>query len=122
MAWAGRRFWTFAGIGLASGFFSALFGVGGGTVIVPLLILLAAFTASEATGTSLAAIGLTALFGMAAFGALGEVDWDSAALVGFPAMVGTLVGTRLQRRIPARSLTLLFSAILFAIAIRLFFE
>lgn len=122
MAWAGPRFWTFAGIGLASGFFSALFGVGGGTIIVPLLILLAAFTASEATATSLAAIVLTALFGMAAYGALGEVDWDSAALVGFPAMAGTFVGTWLQRRVPARSLTLSFSALLVAIAVRLFFE
>jgi uncharacterized protein len=122
VAWAGRRFWTFAGIGLASGFFSALFGVGGGTVVVPLLIVLAGFTAAEATATSLAAIGLTALFGMAAYGALGEVDWGAAALVGFPAMAGTFAGTWLQRRVAARSLTILFSAILAAVAVRLFFE
>jgi uncharacterized membrane protein YfcA len=122
VAWAGPRFWTFAGIGLASGFFSALFGVGGGTIVVPLLILLAGFSASEATATSLAAIVLTALFGVVAYGALGEIDWDSAALVGFPAMVGTFGGTWLQRRVPARSLSLLFSAILVAVAVRLFFE
>ncbi|MEO8289561.1 MAG: sulfite exporter TauE/SafE family protein [Gaiellaceae bacterium] len=122
MAWAGRRFWIFAGIGLASGFFSALFGVGGGTIVVPLLVILAGFTAVEATATSLAAIGLTALFGMAAYGALGEVAWSEAALVGFPAMAGTFAGTWLQRRVSSRRLALLFSLILVAVAVRLFFE
>jgi uncharacterized membrane protein YfcA len=122
VAWAGRPFWIFAGIGLLSGFFSALFGVGGGAIVVPLLVLLASFTAVEATATSLAAIGLTALFGMIAFGALGEVAWGDAALVGFPAMAGTFVGTWLQRRVSARRLSLLFSLILVVIAVRLVFE
>jgi uncharacterized protein len=122
VAWAGRGFRIFAGIGLLSGFFSALFGVGGGTIVVPLLVLLASFTAVEATATSLAAIGLTALFGMVAFGVLGEVDWSDAAIVGFPAMAGTFAGTALQRRVSARWLSLLFSLILVAVAVRLFFE
>ena len=51
-----------------------------------------------ATGTSLAAIGITALFGMAAFGLLGEVSWSDAALIGLPAMLGTFVGTGRSRR------------------------
>jgi uncharacterized membrane protein YfcA len=69
-------------IGVASGFFSALFGVGGGTIIVPLLVLLGGFAPMVATGTSLAAIGITALFGMVAFGVLGEVSWADAVVVG----------------------------------------
>jgi uncharacterized protein len=113
---------VFAGIGVAAGFFSALFGVGGGTVIVPLLILLAGFAAAEATATSLATIGLVAFLGMVAFGILGEVSWGYAALVGLPAMIGTLGGTWLQRRVSSRLLVGLFSIILFAIAIRLFVE
>jgi uncharacterized membrane protein YfcA len=113
---------VFAAIGVAAGFFSALFGVGGGTVIVPLLILLAGFAAAEATATSLAAIGLTAFFGMIAFGILGEVSWGYAALVGLPAMAGTLGGIWLQRRVSSRLLVGLFSVLLFAIAIRLFVE
>jgi uncharacterized membrane protein YfcA len=111
---------VFIGIGIAAGFFSALFGVGGGTVIVPLLILLAGFAAAEATATSLAAIGLTALFGMIVFGVLGEVSWGYAALVGLPAMAGTLVGTSLQQRVSSRLLVGLFSLLLFGIAARLF--
>jgi uncharacterized membrane protein YfcA len=117
-----RSIWVFAGIGIAAGFFSALFGVGGGTVIVPLLILLAGFTAAESAATSLAAIGLTALFGMIGFGILGEVDWRYAALVGFPAMAGTFVGTSLQQRVSSRLLVGLFSLLLFGIATRLFLE
>ena len=77
-------------IGLSAGFFSALFGVGGGVIVVPLLVLLLGYSTRWATGTSLAAIGLTSLFGMAAYGALGEVSWPDAALVGFPAMFGHL--------------------------------
>jgi uncharacterized membrane protein YfcA len=107
-------------IGLAAGFFSALFGVGGGTVVVPLLILVLGYSTRWATGTSLAAIGLTALFGMAAYGALGEVSWPDAALVGFPAVLGVLLGTWAQQRVPTRVLTLLLSLVLFAVAVRLF--
>jgi uncharacterized membrane protein YfcA len=108
-------------IGIAAGFFSALFGVGGGTIVVPLLVL-AGFAPLDATGTSLAAIGVTALFGMIAFGVLGEVSWVDAAIVGVPAMVGALAGIWLQQRVSSRLLTGFFSVFLLAIAVRLFFE
>jgi uncharacterized membrane protein YfcA len=107
-------------IGLAAGFFSALFGVGGGVVVVPLLILVLGYSTRWASGTSLAAIGLTALFGMTAYGVLGEVSWFDAALVGFPAVFGVLIGTWAQQRLPTRVLTLLLSALLVAVAVRLF--
>jgi uncharacterized protein len=110
---------TLVGIGLAGGFFSALFGVGGGIVVVPLLVLTAGLDAREATGTSLAVIGLTAVFGVAAFWALDKVRWPGAALVGLPAMVGTLAGTWAQQRISSRLVVLLFAAFLVAVAIRL---
>ncbi|HEX2112039.1 MAG TPA: sulfite exporter TauE/SafE family protein [Gaiellaceae bacterium] len=110
------------GIGLAGGFFSALFGVGGGIVVVPLLVLAAGLGAKEATGTSLAAIMVTATFGVIAFAALGEVKWQEAAIVGLPAMAGTLAGTALQQRVSSRLLTLLFAAFLLAVAVRLFLE
>jgi hypothetical protein len=113
---------VYTGIGVAAGFFSALFGVGGGTIVVPLLILLAGFAPIDATGTSLAAIGITALFGMIAFGVLGEVSWADAVVVGLPAMVGALAGIWLQQRVASRLLAGLFSAFLLAIAARLFFE
>jgi uncharacterized membrane protein YfcA len=114
--------WTFVAVGIAAGFFSALFGVGGGVIVVPLLVLLAGFGGRVATGTSLAAIGVTALFGVTAFGILGEVEWDDAVVVGLPATAGTLAGTWLQQRVSSRLLLLLFAVLLLAVAIRLFVE
>jgi uncharacterized protein len=109
-------------IGLAGGFLSALFGVGGGIVVVPLLIAVAGLDSKAATGTSLAAIGITAVFGAAGFAALGEIAWAEAALVGFPALAGTVAGTWAQQRISSRLLVLLFAAFIVAVAVRLFFE
>jgi uncharacterized protein len=114
--------WILVAIGLAAGFFSALFGVGGGVIVVPLLVLLAGFSGRVATGTSLAAIGLTALFGVIAFGLLGEVEWDDALVVGLPATAGAVAGTWLQQRVSSRMLTLLFAGLLLAVAVRLFVE
>ena len=67
------------GIGLVAGLFSALFGVGGGIVIVPLLIMLLGFDGRLATGTSLAAIGITALAGVVLYAFEGHVDVAHAA-------------------------------------------
>lgn len=106
-------------IGLAAGFFGALFGVGGGIVIVPLLILLAAYPERSAMATSLAAIGLIAAEGVIFFAAHGKIDPGHAALVGVPATLGVLVGTSLQQRLATRTLTLAFAALLVAIAVRL---
>ena len=120
MPTAARSPLVLVGIGVAGGLFSAVFGVGGGLVIVPLLILLAGFAGHEATGTSLAVIALTALFGAVGFSALGEVDWGHAVLVGLPAMAGTLFAVWLQQRLSARALVLLFALFLVVMAVILF--
>ena len=104
-------------IGLVAGTFSSLFGVGGGIVIVPLLILLAAFGTREATATSLGAIVITALAGVTLYAVRGKVDVPYAMLVGLPAMGGALIGTAAQKRISGRALTLAFSALLAAIGV-----
>ena len=109
-------------IGLVAGFFSALFGVGGGIVIVPLLLLLCAWDARQATATSLAAIGVTELSGVAAYWFHGEVRPGYAALVGLPAAVGALGGTALQQRIHVRTVELLFAAFILGIAVWLFLK
>jgi uncharacterized membrane protein YfcA len=104
-------------IGLVAGLFSALFGVGGGIVIVPLLILLAGFGGRLATGTSLAAIGITALAGTILYAFEGHVHVAHAALVGIPATVGAVLGAALQQRVSARALSLAFAALLASIAV-----
>ena len=107
-------------IGLVAGFFSALFGVGGGVVIVPLLLLLCAWEARAATATSLAAIGITAVSGVIAYALHGDVRVGYAALVGIPAAVSVAGATALQQRVHTRLLELLFAAFLLGVAIWLF--
>jgi uncharacterized membrane protein YfcA len=107
-------------IGAVAGFFSALFGVGGGIIIVPLLLLLCRWDTRHAAATSLAAIGVTALSGVVTYAAHGDVDVKYAALVGVPAAVGAVGGSTLQQRLRTRTIELLFAALLVAIAVWLF--
>lgn len=106
-------------VGCAAGAFSGLFGVGGGTVVVPLLILWFGYGEREATGTSLAAIAVIAALAAAGHGVYGNVDVLEAAVVGAPALAGVLAGARLQQRLPERAISLLFSILLVAIALEL---
>jgi uncharacterized membrane protein YfcA len=103
-------------IGVTAGFFSALFGVGGGILIVPLLILFLAYRERAAMATSLAAIGLTALAGAVTYAFHGQLEPAAAALVGLPAALGATAGTALQQRIRGRALSLGFAAFLVVVA------
>jgi uncharacterized membrane protein YfcA len=105
------------GIGLVAGFFSALFGVGGGIIVVPLLILFARFPARAAMATSLAAIGLIALAGSVSYALHGNVHLGYALLLGLPAAFGAIAGTALQQRLATRALTFGFAVLLAAIGI-----
>ena len=107
------------GIGVVSGFFGALFGVGGGILIVPLLVLVLAFDQRRASATSLAAIIISAIVGAATYALHGEVKPGAAALVGIPAVAGVLIGTALQQRIPVQRLTIGFAVVLAAVGTRL---
>jgi uncharacterized protein len=108
-----------ATIGTLAGLFSGLFGVGGGSVIVPLLVLWLGYGERGATATSLAAIVFIAAFAAAVQGLYGNVDLLDAVLVGMPAVGGVLIGTWLQQRLQARSISLLFAAVLIASAVEL---
>ncbi|HEX2467208.1 MAG TPA: sulfite exporter TauE/SafE family protein [Solirubrobacterales bacterium] len=113
------RLLKLAVIGTAAGAFSGLFGVGGGTVIVPLLIFWLAYGEREATGTSLAAIIVIALLAAAGQGLYGNVDPAEAALIAVPALAGVVLGTGIQQRLPERAVSLLFALLLIVIAIEL---
>jgi len=105
-------------IGLVAGVFSALFGLGGGIIIVPLLVLVG-LSGRAAAGTSLAAISVTAAAGTVAYGLHGDVKPGAAALIGIPAMFGVIGGVALQQRLAGRTLTLGFALLLTAVGIRL---
>jgi uncharacterized membrane protein YfcA len=106
-------------IGLAAGFFSALFGVGGGIIVVPLLLVFQRWRQRPAMATSLAAIGIIALAGTISYGLHGELKPGAAAIVGLPAAAGAVAGTALQQRLANRTLSVLFVLLLAGIGVKL---
>jgi hypothetical protein len=112
--------WKLAAIGTLAGVFSGLFGVGGGTIIVPLLIFWFAYGERLATGTSLAAIIVIGLLGAVAQGGIyGNVHVGIGLLLAIPAVVGVVLGTAIQQRIPQRAVSYLFALLLVAMAVEL---
>ena len=106
------RFLRLGAIATAAGAFSALFGVGGGTIIVPLLLLWMGYEEREATGTSLGAIVLIGVLAAAIHGGYGNVDLLKGMLVGVPAVGGVIAGTALQQRVPQRGIAAGFALLL----------
>ncbi len=105
-------------VGAAAGLLSALFGVGGGTVIVPSLIA-RGWQAHRATATSLAAIGATAVFGTLRYAYDDLVIWRDAALIGLPAVVGVVFGTSIAKRVRGPHLQMAFAGVMLIVAARL---
>jgi uncharacterized membrane protein YfcA len=114
-----RRTLKLAAIGTAGGLFSGLFGVGGGAVIVPLLLLWLAYEERAAAATSLGAIVVIAGFAVVAQAFYGNVDVADGLLVGVPAVGGVLLGTWAQQRVPADAISLGFAVLLVVAAVRL---
>src|ERR1700754_4791892 len=109
-----------AAIGPAAGAFSGLFGVGGGTVIVPLLIFWFGFGERLATGTSPPALVIVRPLGALAQGGIyGNVHVVTGLLLAIPAVLGVVLGTAIQQRIPQRAVSYLFAVLLVAVAVDL---
>jgi uncharacterized protein len=109
-------------VGAAAGGLSGLFGVGGGILIVPGLVLIGGMGQRQAHATSLAAIVPIAVAGAIGYALEGAVDWPAAALLVLGAAAGTVAGTHLLGRISPRGLRILFAAFLLAAAAALPFE
>lgn len=108
-----------AGVGLLAGGLSGLFGVGGGILIVPGLVLILGMGQRMAHGTSLAAILPIAVSGVTAYALEGAVDWPAAALIVAGSAGGAVLGTYALRRLSQELLRLLFGVFLLLTAARL---
>jgi uncharacterized membrane protein YfcA len=111
---------TCVGIGLLAGLMSGLFGVGGGTVIVPLLVLVLGFDQRFAAGTSLAAIVPTATVGVISYAIHGSVAWIPALILAAGAVVGAQIGTWLLPRVSLTVLRWAFVGFLAAVIVSMF--
>ena len=110
------------GIGIVSGLFAAMFGIGGGVVIVPLLMVLTRMPPRIAAATSLATLLLTSMIGAARYAGSGHIDWVAALVIGIPAVVGVIVGVSFQKRLPADWLIIGFGVLIIAIGLKLVFR
>src|SRR3954465_11968642 len=106
-------------IATAAGAFSGLFGVGGGTIMVPLLILWLGYGEREATGTSPPPTIVRPAGGAGIQSLYGNVHPLKALIVGAPAILGVIAGTALQQRVPERVVAFAFAALLVVSAVLL---
>jgi uncharacterized membrane protein YfcA len=105
------------GIGLGAGVLSGLFGVGGGIIMVPAMVLLAGMAQQRASATSLAAIVPIAAVGAVIFGGADSVDLPAAVVLAIGSLVGVQVGARLMSRIGDDRLRIGFAIFMIAIAL-----
>ncbi|MFP3902116.1 MAG: sulfite exporter TauE/SafE family protein [Acidimicrobiia bacterium] len=111
-----------AGVGVVAGFLSGLFGVGGGILIVPALVLVMRLGQRLAHGTSLAAVLPIAISSMLGYALEGKVDWPVAALLAAGAVAGAVIGTHVLHLLPQRALAVTFAALLAVTAVRLLLD
>ncbi|WBU39171.1 sulfite exporter TauE/SafE family protein [Homoserinibacter sp. YIM 151385] len=113
------RILALLGVGILGGLLSGLFGVGGGILMIPLLILLAGLDQRTAAATSLAAIVPTAIAGASTYAANGQIDLVAAALLALGGIGGSAIGSRLLRVLPIGVLRWAFIGLLLAVAVRM---
>ena len=109
-------------VGVAVGIVSALFGIGGGTVMVPFMVLILEKSQHIAEGTSLLVIVPTALAGVYAHRKARYVTWRTFAALGAAGAVGAVIGARIALVIDGPVLQKLFAVFVAAVGIRLLFE
>mgnify|MGYP001814339452 CR=1 FL=1 len=105
-------------LGLLAGLVGGLFGVGGGVIVVPGLVLWLKFDQYKASGTSVATIIASAGAALLTFASDGSVDWEAAAVITVGAVTGAAIGTRSLPLIPAHLLRRSVSVVLVLAAAR----
>lgn len=115
-----RHIWLLIVVGVAAGFLSGIFGVGGGILVVPGLTIITRMDQRLAHGTSLAAILPISIASLVTYWSHQHVDWPVAVWLSCGAVAGAIIGTRLLAVASKRALGLIFASVLIASAIRLF--
>jgi uncharacterized protein len=108
-----------AGLGLATGTLSGFFGIGGGFLIVPALMLATGMPIMNAVSSSLVAVTAFGLTTAASYAWSGLISWGLASLFVAGGIAGGLLGTRLAQHLSARrgALNMVFAAVIIAVAL-----
>ena len=114
-----KQYLSYVLVGIVAGYFSGLFGIGGGFIMVPLLALLLNFPVKRAAATSLAAIFLTAIAGVIGYAINDGVVWAAAIALSVGSVVGSFIGARLLQVIPQQVMIWIYVVLLTVLAVRL---
>jgi len=106
-------------LGFVGGVLSGLFGVGGGILFVPALVLVLGLTQVHAEATSLLAILPTVIAGAWQQHRYGNVDWRAALLIGLGSIAGVEGGVQLAKALPEDVLRRLFAVFMLVVAANL---
>jgi uncharacterized protein len=117
MSWSNLP--AIVGLGLATGTLSGFFGIGGGFLIVPALMLATGMSIMNAVSSSLVAVTAFGLTTAASYAYSGMVSWALAGLFIAGGIVGGLIGTRSARHLAARrgALNIVFASVIIAVAL-----
>lgn len=116
------RILALIGIGLLGGFLSGVFGIGGGILMVPLLVMILKVDQRHASALSLAAVLPAAIVGSITYGVAGHVDVLASAFIAVGGIAGALIGTKLLRTLPLGWLRWGFVVLLLLVAVRMLIE
>jgi len=101
------------------GYVSSLLGIGGGSVMVPTMVLLLGFPAHIASATSMFTILLSATVGSISHIALGNVEWLKLLFLAPGALVGAYIGARIAPKLPAKIILRILAILLIIVALQL---
>ena len=105
--------------GVAMGFLSALFGIGGGIILIPILVTWFGYEQQLASGTSLAVMFPIALLGALRLSRVGMTDWRLGLRFGVGAIIGAAIGALLALSLPATFLRYAFAIVMVIMGVRM---
>jgi hypothetical protein len=114
-----QNVWKLTGLGLAAGVLSGFFGIGGGFLIVPALVMATGMPMLNAVGSSLVAVTAFGVTTAASYAFSGLIDWRLAGLFIAGGVAGGLLGAQSSRTLADRkgALRTVFAALIFAVAV-----
>lgn len=109
-------------ISLVVGIISGLFGIGGGSLLVPAMLIFFHFPTRMAAATSMMVIFMSSIMGSITHFTLGNIDWVYAAAIAPGAWIGGTLGAWLSRRMGGKGVELVLRIMLFVIATKMIWE
>jgi len=107
---------------LIAGILSSSFGIGGGIIFVPVLIILLGFNMKQAAATSQFALFFTSLSGLLLYSYYGYPNYPMGFSLSIGSLIGGTIGSKLSSKISSNSLKIIFSLVLIIISIKLFYD